>query len=38
MDDLMAYIVANPVDAGLVADWRAYPWLGGTLIDDAPST
>jgi putative transposase len=38
MDDLMAYIVANPVHAGLVADWRAYPWLGGTLIDDAPST
>ena len=38
MDDLVAYVVANPVDAGLVADWRAYPWLGGTLLDDASPT
>ncbi len=34
MDDLIAYVIKNPVDAGLVPDWQDYPWIGGSLIDD----
>jgi len=34
MDDLIAYVVANPFDAGLIADWQDYPWIGGSLFED----
>ena len=34
MDDLIAYVIENPVKEGLVADWCEYPWLGGTLLLD----
>ena len=33
MDDVIHYVVANPVDDGLVADWREWPWIGGELIE-----
>jgi putative transposase len=35
MDDLVRYILENPVRAGLVADWQAHPWLRGSLLTDA---
>jgi putative transposase len=35
MDGLVRYVTENPQRAGLVADWRAYPWLGGILLEDA---
>jgi REP element-mobilizing transposase RayT len=34
MDTLIAYVIENPVDEGLVVDWRDYPWLGGSLIEE----
>jgi putative transposase len=34
MDDLVAYVVENPIKEGLVTNWRDYPWLGGLLIDE----
>ncbi|HYP61967.1 MAG TPA: transposase [Thermomicrobiales bacterium] len=34
MDELVAYVLQNPVDAGLATDWQDYPWIGGSLIDD----
>jgi REP element-mobilizing transposase RayT len=34
MDDLIAYVAANPVDAGLISDWQDYPWIGGSLFED----
>jgi len=33
-DRAVAYVLHNPVRAGLVADWRDYPLLGGALIDE----
>ena len=33
MDDLVKYVVENPQEAGLVSDWREYPWIGGNLLD-----
>jgi putative transposase len=33
MDDLIAYVVGNPVEAGLVNEWREWPWTGGELLD-----
>ena len=38
MDELVSYIVSNPVDGGLVADWQDYHWLGGMLLEDDPPT
>ena len=32
MDDLVAYVVENPVKAGIVQDWRDYQWIGGRLV------
>jgi REP element-mobilizing transposase RayT len=34
------YVLHNPVEAGLVADWAEYPWLGGVLLtgEDNPPT
>ena len=34
MDELVKYVVENPQRAGLASDWSAYPWTGGTLIDE----
>ena len=36
MEDVVGYVVANPVDAGLVADWREWPWIGGELLETGP--
>jgi REP element-mobilizing transposase RayT len=36
-DDTVTYILENPVQAGLVEDWRAYPFLGGALLEDGDS-
>jgi REP element-mobilizing transposase RayT len=33
MDELISYILQNPVKAGLVAEWQEYRWIGGTLIE-----
>lgn len=33
MDKLASYVVSNPIDDGLVDDWREWPWIGGSLID-----
>jgi REP element-mobilizing transposase RayT len=27
------YILANPIRAGLVTDWRQYPYRGSTIFD-----
>ena len=32
MDELVRYVVENPRNAGLVADWQDYPWIGGSLL------
>jgi len=32
MDDLVAYVIENPVRKGLVADWSDWPWTGGILV------
>jgi putative transposase len=29
------YMAANPVRAGLVSDWEAYPYTGGSLVENA---
>jgi len=34
MDELVRYVVDNPVEEGYVADCREWPRLGGTLIDE----
>lgn len=33
LETQMLYIAANPVRAGLVANWRDYVWMGGTHIE-----
>ncbi|HKG26275.1 MAG TPA: transposase [Thermomicrobiales bacterium] len=33
-DETVRYIVENPVKAGLVEDWREYPFTGGALIEE----
>jgi REP element-mobilizing transposase RayT len=33
MDEVVKYILENPQVAGLVGDWRDYPWIGGSLIE-----
>jgi putative transposase len=38
MDDLVKYVIENPQVEGLVADWRDYPWIGGTLIEEEHET
>jgi REP element-mobilizing transposase RayT len=32
-ETLCGYIVNNPVGAGLVPEWRLWPWLGGSLLE-----
>lgn len=32
-EQAVAYVLNNPIAAGIVADWREYPLLGGHLID-----
>jgi REP element-mobilizing transposase RayT len=34
LDVQARYILDNPVRARLVADWTAYPWNGGDMVDD----
>ena len=34
MDELIKYVVENPLHAGLVSDWQDYPWIGGSLLED----
>ena len=31
-DEAVTYIIENPIRAGLVEDWRDYPFIGGTLL------
>lgn len=33
--DAARYVAANPVRAGLVPGWEAYPYTGGRLLDEA---
>ncbi len=33
MDDLVRYVLENPVKAGLVTDWKDYEWSGGELVE-----
>jgi len=32
MDDVIAYLINNPVRAGLVEQWSDWPWIGGSLL------
>ncbi len=34
---IAAYVLENPVRAGLVEEWEDYPHIGGTMIDRGPS-
>ena len=34
MDELIKYVAENPQRAGIMADWRDYPWPGGSLLED----
>jgi len=34
IDDLVGYILNNPVRKGLVPEWPEWPWCGGSLIND----
>jgi REP element-mobilizing transposase RayT len=36
MDELIKYILNNPVEDGLVTNWEDFPWLGGTLLQRDP--
>ena len=33
LDVQARYVIENPVRAGLVTDWTAYPWTGGEVVD-----
>lgn len=33
LDDLVKYIVENPVKDGLAESWEFYPWIGGDLLE-----
>jgi REP element-mobilizing transposase RayT len=33
IDELVKYILDNPVEEGFAAHWEDYPWLGGTLLE-----
>ena len=32
-EEIATYILSNPVEAGLTAEWESYPLIGGTLIN-----
>jgi REP element-mobilizing transposase RayT len=34
MNEAVAYILDNPVKAGLAEDWTGYPWISGTLVKE----
>jgi putative transposase len=34
IDDVVAYILNNPVRKGIVDSWENYPWIGGSLLED----
>ena len=34
MSDLIAYVVNNPVKAGLVESWETFEWIGGSVFED----
>jgi hypothetical protein len=34
--DAVDYVIANPVRAGLAAEWADYPHLGGLAVEEAP--
>jgi putative transposase len=36
-DEVIGYILKNPVDEGLVADWSDYSLIGGSLLEDTES-
>jgi putative transposase len=36
-DEVIGYILKNPVDEGLVADWSDYSLIGGSLLEDTGS-
>ena len=36
LDKLIAYVIENPLKAMLGAEWRDYPWIGGSLLEDTP--
>jgi REP element-mobilizing transposase RayT len=33
IDQMVEYVLSNPVRAGLVDDWSKYRWIGGSLIE-----
>ena len=35
IDELVGYVLNDPVRAGLADDWSEYPWVGGELVDGA---
>jgi putative transposase len=35
LNHVARYLAANPVRAGIVKDWRSYPYTGGILLDDS---
>jgi putative transposase len=35
LNDVAKYLAANPVRAGIVNDWRNYPYTGGILLHEA---
>jgi hypothetical protein len=34
MDEVISYVISNPVEAGLVDEWQEWPWTGGQLVED----
>ena len=34
MDELVAYVIQNPVRKNLVGDWTDWPWTAGILVRD----
>lgn len=33
LENLVEYILHNPVRAGIVSDWKKYPFMGSTVYD-----
>jgi REP element-mobilizing transposase RayT len=33
MDELIKYVIENPLKAAFGDDWQDYPWTGGELLD-----
>jgi predicted NAD/FAD-dependent oxidoreductase len=35
IDDLVIYILNNPVRKGIVDNWEDYTWIGGSLMEES---